>query len=215
MPASSKIIELRELLAAKHPDSRPKATGCLPTGLARVDDALHGGLPLGAMTEIVCPRGGGLLLSALLLSVLENRRLMALVDASNSFDSNGVPAAALARLLLVRRCSAAKAMQVTDLLLRDGNLSLVVVDLRSCRAEETQKIPSSSWYRLQRVVEPASTALVVLTRQPLVCAARPRLTLETRFTLNAFERRQTDLMSRLEVAFVRGAAEAERERQYA
>ena len=65
------------------------------------------------------------------------------------------------------------------------------------------------------MVEPASTALVVLTRQPLVCAARPRLTLETQFTLNAFERRQTDLMSRLEVAFVRGAEERERERQYA
>ena len=135
MPASSKIIELRKLLAAKHPDSLPKTTGFLPTRLARVDDALRGGLPLGAMTEIVCPRGGGLLLSALLISTLENRRLMTLVDASNSFDSAGVPAAALARLLLVRQCSAAQAVQATDLLLRDGNLSLVVVDLRSCRAE--------------------------------------------------------------------------------
>lgn len=215
MPASSKIIELRELLAAKHPDSRLKTNGHLPTGLARVDGTLRGGLPLGAMTEIVCPHGGGLLLSALMISTLENRRLMALVDASNAFDSAGVSAAALARLLLVRRCSAAQAVQATDLLLRDDNLSLVVVDLRSCRAEETQKIPSSSWYRLQPVVEPASTALVVLTRQPLGCAARPRLTLETRFTLNAFERRQTELMSRLELAFVRGAEEEKGERRYA
>ena len=211
MPPSSKIIELRELLAAKHPGTPLKSGGFLPTGLIRVDAALQGGLPLGGMTEIVCMAGGGLLLAALIRDTHERSGLLALIDAGDAFDPCGVPRAALQRLLWVRSQTTVRAIQAADLLLRDGNLNLVVLDLRSSLPAETRKVPSTSWYRLQRVVEPAATAFVVLTSQPLVSGARPRLVLEGRFGLEAFNSHQHDLTTRLQVKLVRGHEEAARQ----
>lgn len=213
MASLSKIIELRELLTAKYPPTCPKTGGCAPTGISRIDAVLHGGLPIGGMTEIVCPVGGGLFLTALARSTLGRCGLLALIDGSDAFDPTGVPKAALRRLLWVRCHTVAQAVQAADLVLRDGNLGLVVLDLRSCRPEEVRKISSTSWYRLQRVVEPTSTAFVVLTAQPLVSAARPRLRLEARLGLGSFDRRQDDLLDQLHVELVRG--QEERARQFA
>ena len=206
-PSSSKIIELRELLAAKYPATPQKTTGYLPTGVAPVDVALEGGLPLGGMAEVVCTAGGGLLLTTLVRATLRRPGLLALIDGGNAFDLAGIPKAALSRLLWVRSQTAARAVQAADLILRDGNLNLVVLDLRSIPDEETRRIPSTSWYRLQRVVEPTTAAFVILTRQPLVSGTRPRLLLTARFGLNAFDCRQQDLLGRLHVELVRGQEE--------
>ena len=213
MLPSSKIIELRELLAAKYPAAPQKTSGVLPTEVALVDVALQGGLPLGGMTEIVCQAGGGLLLTGLIRATQRRRGLLALIDGGDAFDPAGVPKAALSRLLWVRSRTAAQAIQAADLLLRDGNLNLVVLDLRSVSPEETRKIPSTSWYRLQRVVEPTATAFVVLTGQPLVSRARPRLRLEARFNLDAFQHQQRDLLGHLHVTFLRG--QEDRSRRFA
>lgn len=213
MPPLSKIIELRELLAEKYPTAPPRSGGYLPTSVTHLDDTLRGGLPLGGMTEITCAGGGGLLLSALVSSTLRRRGLLALIDGSDAFDPAGFPAAALSRLLWVRSQSTAQAIQAADLLLRDGNLNLVVMDLRSVRAQELQKIPATSWYRLQRVVEPAATAFVVLTSKPLVVGARPRVMLDARFSLDAFLRPQRDLQNCLRASILRG--QEEQIRQYA
>lgn len=132
---------------------------------------------------------------------------MALIEGADSFDFAGVPKAALPRLLWVRGRSAAQAVQAADLLLRDGNIGLVVMDLRSCDGRETARIPASSWHRLQRVVEPSTTAFLVLTGQPTVCAARPRLRLEARFGLDACQRRRRDLLAAINVTLVRGVEE--------
>ena len=207
MPPSPKIIELRELLAAKYPTAPQRTTGCLPTEIAAVDAALQGGLPFGGMTEVVGQTSSGLLLTALIHATQRRRGLLALIDGGNAFDLAGMPKAALSRLLWVRSPTAAKAIQAADLILRDGNLSLVVLDLRSIPNEETRKVPASSWYRLQRVVEPTATAFVVLTCQPLVSGARPRLELTARFGLNAFDCRQKELLGRLHVELVRGQEE--------
>ncbi len=210
MPPPSKIIELRELLAAKYPTAPQKTTGCLPTEVAQIDAVLHGGLPMGGLTEIVCTTGGGLVLNALMRATQQRRGLMALIDGADTFDPAGASAAALTRLLWVRSQTAAQAVQAADLLLRDGNLSLVVLDLRSIPPQETRKIPSTSWYRLQRVVEPTTTVAVVLTSQPMVSGARPRLVLAAHFSLRAFECCQHDLLGRLQVDLVRGQEEPAR-----
>ncbi len=206
-PSSSKIIELRELLAAKYPAIPQKTTGYLPTEVAPLDVALQGGLPLGGMTEVVGQAGSGLLLATLIRATHQRRGLLALIDGGDAFDIAGVPRSALSRLLWVRSPTAAKTVQAADLILRDGNLNLVVLDLRSVSTDETRRISASSWYRLQRVVEPTTTAFVVLTRQPLVRGARPRLMLTARFGLNAFDCRQQDLLGRLHVELVRGQEE--------
>ncbi len=165
---------------------------------------LAGGLAVGGMTEVVCPVGGGLLLATLARSTLGRGGLLALIDGSDAFDPAGIPRAALRRFLWVRCRTVSQAVQAGDLVLRDGNLGLVILDLRSCRPEEVRKIPSTSWYRLQRVVEPTLTAFVVLTAQPLVSAARPRLRLEGHLELGSFDCRQTDLLDQLHIELMRG-----------
>ena len=100
MCPSSTILELRDLLAAKFPQPPQTGKRLLPTGLTRLDTALDGGLAMGAMTEIVCPGGGGgLLLAGLLMVTLRLKGLMALEDGTDCFDPAGMPQAALPRLL--------------------------------------------------------------------------------------------------------------------
>ena len=56
MPMSGKIIDLRNLLANRFPHA-PKPVGTrLITGLAFFDQSVGGGLPKGAITELITPR---------------------------------------------------------------------------------------------------------------------------------------------------------------
>ena len=66
-------------------------------------------------------------------------------------------------------------MQAADLLLRDGNFPLVILDLVLNPVEELRKIPPSNWYRLQRLVEPAPTAFLVLTPRSMISSAQWKL----------------------------------------
>ena len=77
MPAApTSLAALRHLLAERFP-TLPKSAGrVLPTGIAALD-AATGGLPLGAVTEIVCQApscGGQLLLGHLLLKAADIAR---------------------------------------------------------------------------------------------------------------------------------------------
>ena len=86
------------------------------------------------------------------------------------------------------RCGkAAEAIKAADLLLRDGNFPLVIVDLVLNAPNELRKIPQTSWYRLQRLVEVAPTACLVLTRQSMVGSAQLKIVLENLWTLDTFE----------------------------
>jgi hypothetical protein len=86
------------------------------------------------------------------------------------------------------RCSQAfEAIKATDLLLRDGNFPLVIVDLVFDDPEDLRKIPQTSWYRLQRLVETTSTACLVLSRQSMVSGAQLKIVLENSWSLETFE----------------------------
>jgi hypothetical protein len=67
--------------------------------------------------------------------------------------------------------------------LRDGNFPLVVLDLVLNPVEELRRIPATSWYRLQRLVEPAPTAFLVMSRHNMVASASTKIVLENRWTL--------------------------------
>ena len=86
-------------------------------------------------------------------------------------------------LLWVRCTKTLEAVKAADLLLRDGNFPLVVLDLVLNPAEELRKIPQTSWYRLQRLVEPVPTAFLVLTRRSIISSAQLKLVLENTWTL--------------------------------
>jgi hypothetical protein len=59
----------------------------------------------------------------------------------------------------------------------------VIVDLVLNPTGELRKIPQTTWYRLQRLVEPTATACLVLSRQSMVSSAQLKLVLENRWTL--------------------------------
>jgi hypothetical protein len=200
MAASSKIIDLRNLLAERfpHPSTLPSLR--LATGLPAIDQAIQGGLPKNSITELSSANvsaGSALLLCALLQSAQHDGYFLALVDGRDSFDPQPLGNARLRNLLWVRCTKALEAIKAADLLLRDGNFPLVVLDLVLNAPEELRKIPQTSWYRLQRLVEAVPTAFLVLTRQSIISSAQLKLSLENTWTLADLE--QDELTSRLNI----------------
>jgi hypothetical protein len=207
MAASGKIIDLRNLLANRFPSSPAPAGTRLITGLVSLDQAIGGGLPKGAITELISPQisaGSASLIHALLkvdlaasvrdesvsprrtarMSVLQP---VALIDGRDSFDPCSLDDPSLRHLLWVRCTKALEAIKAADLLLRDGNFPLVIVDLVLNSPEELRKIPQTNWYRLQRLVELVPTACLVLARQGIVNSAQWKIVLENSWRLHHLE----------------------------
>src|SRR6476619_2330034 len=181
MAPRGKIIDLRNLLAERFPSSPLSPQAHLSTGLSALDEATGGGLPKGAITELTSPHpsaGSALMISSLLRRAQQDRYFLALIDGYDSFDPQPLGNFALGHLLWVRCTKALEAIKAADLLLRDGNFPLVIVDLILNSAEELRKIPQTTWYRLQRLVESVPTACLVLTRYEMVGSAQLKLVLE-------------------------------------
>lgn len=176
-------------------------TAALATELPGVDDALGGGLPRGALTELVfhAPSSGGqFVLLHLLQAARRVHRFLALVDGADGFDPRTIePHALLRHLLWVRGRGPAQALQAADLLARDTNFGLLALDLRGCDPRELRRLPPTIWYRLQRVVEPTDTVLVALTPCRLVPAARARLAFTRPLPLTCLIMEQSDIAEQL------------------
>ena len=144
------------------------------TGLAALD-ALTGGLPRGALSEITGPASSGRtgVMLAALAEATRRREVCALVDASDSFDpvSAATAGVELERLLWVR-CSERSSLpsrkdqspraalgrleqvlKVTDLLLQGGGFGMVVLDLGDIPTESARRVPLTSWFRFRRAVD--------------------------------------------------------------
>ena len=190
MATSGKIIDLRKLLAERFPH-RPATTATrLFTGLPILDESSGGGLPRGAITELISPctsAGSASIIRALIYGACRDNYFLALIDGRDSFDPCGLDTASLQHLLWVRCSKAFEAIKGADLLLRDGNFPLVIVDLVLNAPEELRKIPQTNWYRLQRLVELAPTACLVLTRYEMAGSAQLKLVLENSWNLDTFE----------------------------
>jgi hypothetical protein len=200
--ARSKIVDLRKLLAERFPHEPLPAAGRLVTGLPVFDAVLAGGFSKGAITELTSARssaGSASLIAALLQRAQDDRYFIALIDGRDSFDPQPLGAAALRHLLWVRCRKASEALQAADLLLRDGNFPLVILDLVLNPVEELRKIPQTNWYRLQRLVEPAPTACLVLTRRSMISSAQWKLTLENCWTLPQLDWPADDLRAQLKI----------------
>jgi len=204
MVTRGKILDLRKLLAERFPHTpMPAATRRFITGLSFLDQVIGGGLPKGAITELISAQisaGSASLIRALLQAAHRNRYFLALIDGRDSFDpsASGRPGnGCLSYLLWVRCTKALEAIKAADLLLRDGNFPLVIVDLVLNAPQELRKIPQTSWYRLQRLVESAPTACLVLTRLGMVSSAQLKIVLENSWTLESFE--EENAISRLRI----------------
>jgi hypothetical protein len=179
------------------------ALASLPTGIPIWDAA--GGLPQGQLTE-AC---GGAADGALLLeSILTQspQRISALVDAADSLEPADWPLACIERLLWVRCRALKQALHATDLLLRDGNFQLLVLNLQRLTARQLAAISGSTWHRFHRLVEHRPFALVVLSPHPLVEGAKMRLASSTPWDLDALDRPRRELFKNLNLrVFKRGS----------
>jgi len=197
--APQKLAALRHLLAERFPTVSRTIGRVLPTGLSSLDEAT-GGLPLSALTEIVCAApscGSHLLLGQLLAVTQAARTRVALIDSTDSFDPTSFPEDLLTHLLWVRCLTAGAALQAADLLARDANLGLVILDLRRASAAELRRIPGPQWYRLQRAVEATDLALVIETPAASVPSAQLRLVLEHSHALNTLDLARSQVMALL------------------
>ncbi|CAN5612931.1 hypothetical protein BH20VER1_BH20VER1_30100 [soil metagenome] len=207
---SGKILDLRKLLAERFPQPPLTEQGQLATGLPAFDDSIGGGLPKSAITELTSSHassGSALLIQVLLTIVQREGQFLALIDGRDSFDPQPLGHPRLRHLLWVRCTKALEAIQAADLLLRDGNFPLVILDLVLNAPEELRKIPQTSWYRLQRLVEAVPTAFLVLTRRSIISSAQLKLTLENRWRLSDLQRDDGSERLKIQVQRVQGGRE--------
>ena len=152
------------------------------TGIDAADELLDGGLPVGAITEIIGPASSGRTTFA--LSFVAQRtaeaRMCAWIDAQDALDpesaaANGVN---LSQLLWVRcRNENGKvrgksrpwtrldqALRATDLLLQDGGLAAIVLDLADIAPEHANRIPLATWFRYRQAADRSRCSLLVLGR---------------------------------------------------
>ena len=204
MASSAKIIDLRNLLAERFPHPLCTTARSLTTGLSCVDESIGGGLPRGAITELISPgtnAGSASLIRAFVHCAHRDNYFLALIDGRDSFDPCGLDNTWLQHLLWVRCSKATEAVKAADLLLRDGNFPLVIVDLVLNAPDELRKIPQTNWYRLQRLVEIVPTACLVLTRYEMASSAQLKLVLENSWYIQTFEIEEA--LSRLRIVVKR------------
>jgi recombination protein RecA len=164
----------------------------ISTGIPEVD-AITGGLPRGCLTEICGSVSSGKtsLLLAILAAATRRAEPCVLIDASDSFDpaSGTVAGLDFSKLLWIRcggRASSRRiagnkssernleqVLKTTDLILQSGGFGLVVLDLAGIPENFSRRIPLTSWFRFQRVIESAKTVLLVVSESPRTqsCAA--------------------------------------------
>jgi len=153
----------------------------LSTGVSEVD-ALTGGLPRGAISEIFGPASSGRtsMMFSMLAYATTHDEVCAVVDVNDTFAPTAAAAAGINfdRLLWIR-CggSLENAFKAADLLLHAGGFGLVTLDMADVAGNEARRIISSWWYRFRRTVENKPTSILVMSEDACTrsCAA---LTLE-------------------------------------
>jgi RecA/RadA recombinase len=202
MSASPKIIELRKVLAEQFPRQTAAGSLFIPTGWLPLDSLLGGGLLKGAITQLLIPNissGGAIVLHRIIEAMQDLSRHVALIDSRDCFE----PAADHPLLLWIRCNNVLQALKATDLILRDGNLSLVILDFKESQEKELRKIPGSAWYRFQRITEENRNALLTITRHPLVTSAQITISTIRRLCIDDLSTQRTDLAKSISLEIAR------------
>jgi recombination protein RecA len=169
MPAATLQHQFASVLAGPLSwQDRPQPE-VVPTGIPEIDSAI-GGLPRGALTEIVGPASSGRtsLLDSILARATAREESCALIDTCDAFSPHDAAGAgALLDRLLWVRCAhnAEHALKAADLLIQGGGFGLVILDLGDTPPASARRISLTSWFRLRRAVEHTPTVFVSLARQ--------------------------------------------------
>jgi hypothetical protein len=165
---------LRERILSPFTDPVTRVSDRAATGIEPLD-ALTGGLPRGAITEIFGPPSSGRTGAAIamLAQAAGRDEACALVDGGDAFDPQSGLAAGLdlRKLLWIRCHSLDQVLKTTDLVLQGGGFGCVTVDLTDLPSAAVRRVPLTSWFRLQRAVEKTPTTLIVLTADSVLQSA--------------------------------------------
>lgn len=214
MPPLASIAQLRSLVAAWTPPPVSRNGAGTATGVPGIDAALGGGLPAGRVTELVAPGpscGAELVLASLLATTRTARQRVALVDAANGFVPANYRADHLRHLVWIRAHTLAETLKCADVLVRDGNYAVLVLDLRGVTPRAVRQQPSSVWHRWRLAVEPTPCAVLVLTPASLVPAVPWRLVLRTPATLDDLRRTRSSRIAALTIEVERGQTDQREE----
>ena len=198
MPSAAVLqMEIERSLAARFPAALSPAPQTLgeaaATGVTAVDTLLQGGLPVGAVSELIGAESSGR--TSLALAFVASRtaegRVCAWVDTNDAFDPESAAGSGvdLNQLLWVRcrstPCSQSsrdvpqaerrrsqslpwtlldQALRATDLLLHAGGFAAVVLDLATTAQEHGNRIPAATWWRFRQAAGSTHCSLVVLGR---------------------------------------------------
>jgi hypothetical protein len=193
-----RLAELRQAMEQRFPETVSSPPRYWMMGWDLLD--AHGGLVRGVITELTGGIGcSALFVDRILAAAEKGGHFAALIDCGSLFDPGSYQEAVLQRLLCTLCKTPELALKAADLLLRDGNLPLVLLDLQTIPLRSLTRIPASTWHRFQRLTEKSETAFVVLTPQPLIEAARIRIALRNGWNLGALHRRRIDLLEEIEL----------------
>jgi hypothetical protein len=173
MKAAFSKAELESEIASRFGDvfkvHEKSAVETLSTGISEID-ALTGGLPRGAISEIFGPASSGRtsLMYSMLAYATTHEETCALVDTNDAFAPTAAAAAGIDfdRLLWVRGAGNLEhAFKATDLLLHAGGFGLVILDIGDVAVQDTRRIISSWWYRFRHTVEDRPTVIMVVSEE--------------------------------------------------
>jgi recA bacterial DNA recombination protein len=187
--------DLETLLRARHldrtlttalpaPEPDPEYA-CGPTGVPALDARLGGGFPRGQLSEIAGGRSSGRfsLLVSMMAAATARGELVALVDALDMLDVESAAGAGvdLDRLLWIRghvvsnpglcrdmnQRALEQAIRALALVLQAGNFGLVAFDAGEAPAGALNRLPFTTWLRLQRMLEGTQTVCVLIGPAPM------------------------------------------------
>ena len=150
---------------------------------------LGGGLPRGQLSEIAGPRSSGrtTLLLQLLAAAARRGEIAALVDPFDRLDLASAVSAGLDlnRLLWIRGHAISRpqgpealvdrvverALKALNLVLQAGGFGVVASGLAGAPLPALNRIPFTTWLRVQRTIEGSETTCVLVAPQPLARSA--------------------------------------------
>jgi hypothetical protein len=142
----------------------------VPSGLFELDRIAGGGLPAGAITEVVAPScGGATVLYAALAGATSRGETAAVVDPQDGFDVASAHAAGvvLERLLWVRpQGPFHNALRALERILSSGGFAMAVLDT----GVGPGKVPGipAAWMRVLRLARASGAVVLVISTAPRV-----------------------------------------------
>ena len=183
------LLRDRKLVPPVAPGGNTDEYATAPTGVTALDAALSGGFPRGQLSEIVGARSSGRtsVLLQMFAAATARHEIVALIDVLDMLDVVSAAAAGvdLGRLLWIRgqlvshsgQCrdvnqrALDRAIKALTLVLQAGNFCLVAFDAAEAPPHALERLPFTTWRRLQRLIEGSQTACVLVGDAPIARSA--------------------------------------------